>query len=306
MKFSFTYPMVSRPYDPAFVGKPAVTRIARAAELAGFDAIAFTEHPIPTQRWLDHGGHDAFEPFAALAFCAAITDRIELLTNISVLPYRNPFHLAKAVATVDVLSGGRMILGTGVGYQKGEYKALGVDFDERNALFDEAIEVMKLAWTTDDLTYEGLHFTALGNTADPKPVRKPHPPIWIGGNSKLARRRVARAAQCWNPFPAPRVMATTARTVALETIDDLAALLDDLWIEVEKAGRDDRPDVAFVCAKGGSPGDDAFEPDAHLGGLAELEALGVTWVGVGMPGDSVDATVEALERYGADVIAQQR
>ena len=306
MKFSFTYPLVSRPYDPAFVGKAAVIEIAQAAERSGFDAIAFTEHPIPTQRWLDHGGHDAFEPFAALAFCAAVTDRIELLTNISVLPYRNPFHLAKAVATVDVLSEGRMILGTGVGYQKGEYKALGVDFAERNALFDEAIEVMKLAWTTDDVTYEGLHFTALGNTADPKPVRTPHPPIWIGGNSKLARRRAAHQAQGWSPFPAPRVMAQTSRTVALETLDDLAELLDDLWAEVDKSGRTDPLDVAFSCAAGGAPGSDDFDVDAHLEGLDALAALGVTWVGVGVPGDSVAHTIETLERYGEQIISVQR
>ena len=92
------------------------------------------------------------------------------MTNIAVLPYRNPFVLAKAAATVAVLSDGRLILGTGTGYQKAEYRALGADFDERNDRFDEAVEALIAAWTIDDLAFEGRRFTAVGNTARPRPV----------------------------------------------------------------------------------------------------------------------------------------
>ena len=140
MKFSITYPLVTHPYDPELLEKASVIRFAQAAEAAGFDAIGFTDHPAPSQKWLDGGGHDALDPFVALAFCAAVTERIQLMPHIAVLPYRNPFVLAKAITTVDVLSGGRFILGTAAGYLRSEYSALGVEFEERNDLFDEALD----------------------------------------------------------------------------------------------------------------------------------------------------------------------
>ena len=103
---------------------------------------ALTEHPIPGANWLAHGGHQTLDPFVGLAFAAAVTERIRLLTHLSVVPYRNPFLLAKSAATLDRCSKGRFILGIGTGYHKTEFFALGVDFDERNALFDEALEVL--------------------------------------------------------------------------------------------------------------------------------------------------------------------
>ena len=129
MKHWITYPLIRHPYDPAFVTKDAVVRFARTAEAAGFDGIGFTDHPAPSHRWLQAGGHDALDPFAALAFIAAVTDRLLLIPNIVVLPYRNPFIVAKAIATIDALSGGRFVLATATGYQRGEYRALGVDFE---------------------------------------------------------------------------------------------------------------------------------------------------------------------------------
>ena len=304
MKYWVTYPLVSHPYNEELLTKDALTAFATTAERVGFDGIGFTDHPAPTHRWLQAGGHDALDPFAALAFVAAVTDRIRLIPNIVVLPYRNPFLVAKAVATIDVLSGGRFTLATATGYLKAEYKALGVDFDERNDLFDEAIEVLRGVWTTDDYTFEGRHFTALGQTSNPKPGRVP---LWIGGNAKLSRRRVATVGDGWCPFPAPRQLAATAKTPALETPDDLAEMLDYLWRHVDDAGRDPATvDVAFGSPAGGPPGDDGFDGDAHRGGLAELAALGVTWAGVNVPGDSLAHALETLERYGERVIAPSR
>ncbi len=300
MRHWVTYPMVTHPYDPAFATKDAVTRFARTAEAAGFDGMGFTDHPAPSDRWLRSGGHDALDPFAALAFVAAVTDRLLLIPNIVVLPYRNPFLVAKAVATIDALSGGRFVLSTAVGYQRSEYRALGVDFDERNDLFDEALEVLRGIWTTDDFAYEGRHFTAKGQTANPKPQKAP---IWIGGNSQKARRRAATVADGWNPFPAPKSMAATTKTVALETLEDLAPLLDDLWRRVDEAGRDRAEiDVSFSNLAGGAPGSGDFDPDAALAGVADLEALGVTWTSTGVPGDSVEHALEALEHYGEQII----
>lgn len=301
MKHWVTYPLVTHPYDPAFVTKDAITRFARAAEEAGFAGIGFTDHPAPSDRWLKAGGHDALDPFAALAFVAAVTDRLLLIPNIVVLPYRNPFLVAKSVATIDALSGGRFVLSTAVGYQRSEYRALGVDYDERNDLFDEAIRVLADIWTTDDLSFQGKHFEAKGQTVDPKPARVP---IWIGGNSQLSRRRVAEVGHGWNPFPAPRNLAATTKTVPLESVEDLAPLLDDLWRRVDDAGRD-RSEIDVSCANfdRADPGTAQFQADHSLQGIAELADLGVTWTSTNVPGDSVDHAIEALEQYGKQVIA---
>jgi probable F420-dependent oxidoreductase len=300
VKHWVTYPLIAHPYDPAFVSHDALVRFARTAEAAGFDGIGFTDHPVPSHKWLQAGGHDALDPFAALAFVAAVTERLLLIPNILVLPYRNPFLVAKSVATIDALSGGRFVLATAVGYQRAEYRALGVDFEERNGLFDESLEVLRGIWGADDFAYEGRHFTAKGQTANPKPTRVP---IWIGGNSQLARRRVAEAGDGWNPFPAPATLARTAKTPILETTEDLARMLDDLWRRVDDAGRDPATiDVAFGTRAGGSLGSSRFDADAHRAGLEELAALGVTWNGVGAPGDSLDHSLEALEQYGEQVI----
>jgi len=307
MKFTITYPLVSHPCHPAFLEKANLVRFACAAEAAGFDALGFTDHPAPSQKWLEHGGHDALDPFAALAFCAAVTDRIRLMPHVVVLPYRNPFVLAKAIATVDVLSGGRFILGAAAGYLRSEYAALGVDFDERNELFDEAIEVLRGVWSTDGFSHRGRHFLARGQTASPKPLQKPHPPIWIGGNSRLARKRVARYGQGWMPFAAPAALARTTRTPALETLDDLGRYLDDLWRLLDEAGRERSGiDVHFHNERGGAPGGRDFRPEAFLEGLDALAELGVTWCGIAIPGDSLERALDALARFGETVIAPLR
>ena len=234
MNYWVTYPLTMHPYNPEFTTKAGLTRFCQVAEAAGFAGIGFTDHPAPTHKWLHAGGHDALDPFTALSFCAAVTDRMRLIPNILVLPYRNPFLVAKAAATLDALSDGRFTLAVATGYMRGEYKALGVDFEQRNALFDEAIEVIRGIWSEDEFAHEGSTFSAKGQTANPKPT--PHPPIWIGGNSRLSRQRVARYGDGWSPFPAPRALASTAKTRPLETVDDLRPMLDELWQFMEEAG----------------------------------------------------------------------
>jgi probable F420-dependent oxidoreductase len=301
MQHWFTYPLISHPANPAFLSRDGLVRIARAAEAAGFDGIGFTDHPAPSHKWLTGGGHDALDPFIALAVVAASTERLRLIPNIVVLPYRNPFVVAKAAATLDAVSGGRFVLSVATGYLRSEYRALGVDFDDRNARFDEALEVLRGVWSEDEFGFEGSDFTAVGVTANPKPA---HIPIWIGGNSPLTRRRVAAHGDGWNPFPAPPWLAKTARTVPLGGLDDLAPMLEHLWDQVEAAGRRrDEIDVAFTTglSDAGSP---EFAPEAHLEALDRLAALGVTWSSTSVPDTSVDAAVEALERYGTEVISR--
>jgi probable F420-dependent oxidoreductase len=285
---------------PELVTGAALVRFAQAAEDAGFRGISFTDHPAPSQKWLTAGGHDALDPFAALAYVAAATSEVRLIPQVVVLPYRNPFIVAKAAATLDALSGGRFVLSVATGYLRSEYRALGVDFERRNELFDEALEVLRGVWATDDFHYEGSGFVAGGVSANPKPA---HVPIWVGGNSARARRRVARFGDGWNPFPASPQLAQTARTVPLETFDDLAPLPDDLWRNVEAEGRDLATiDVQFSTNLPG-PGSPAFTAAAHLDALAEMAALGVTWNSVTVPGDSLAQAIDAIEQYGTEVIA---
>lgn len=306
MRFAITHPMHSHPYNPEMVTGSGIAQVAIAAERAGFDGFGFTDHPAPTQRWLDAGGHDALDPFVAMGFAAAHTTTLRLIPNIVVLPYRNPFIVAKAGATLDLISQGRFILAVGVGYLKREFAALGVDFDDRAALFEESLHVIRDIWTTDDLTVEGTHFTATGITAHPRPVSRPHPPIWVGGNTAAARSRVAKYAQGWCPFRAPAALAQTARTAALETTEHLKAGVEDLRRRLDDAGRDPGEiDVTFTNDAGGSPGAADFNADEFLAGAAELERAGVTWIQVTVPGDSLAHAVDTIHSFGRDVIAQQ-
>jgi probable F420-dependent oxidoreductase len=303
VKFTITHPMHTHPYNPELVTGAGVGAVAAAAEAAGFHGFGFTDHPAPTQRWLDSGGHDSLDPFVAMGFAAARTTTLRLIPNVVVLPYRNPFVVAKAGATLDLLSEGRFTLAVGVGYLKREFIALGVDFDERGALFEEALQVIRDVWTADDVSFAGRHFTATGITAHPRPTSRPHPPIWIGGNTAAARRRVVEHGDGWCPFPAPAVLAQTARTAAMDSLEALGAALDDLKRRCDTADRDPSTlDVTFTNARGGSPADDSFNADEFLTGVEELAALGVTWTQVQLPGDSLAHALEAIERFGTLVI----
>jgi len=198
MKFMYQYPELTGSGGDMLDAGP-VGEVAVAVESSGWSGFAFTEHPAPGANWLEAGGHQTLDPFPALAYVAAVTSRVRLLTYLAVVPYRNPLLLAKSAATVDKLSGGRFILGTGTGYLKSEFFALGVDFEERNALFDEALEVMPLHWKGDRFSFSGRHFQVRDAIARPRPVQDPIP-IWIGGNAKITLRRVAERVQGWMPL----------------------------------------------------------------------------------------------------------
>jgi len=267
----------------------AVAAMARAAEAAGFDACFVTDHPVPGDRWLAAGGHHSLDPFVALSFAAAATTRLRLHTNVLVLPYRNPFLAAKAVATLDALSGGRVTLGVATGYLEPEFRALGVDPAERNELSDEALVAMKRIWTEEGVSMRGLHFEATGNTALPRPVQRPHPPLWVGGNAKRAIRRAIEHGQGWLPFPVPERVARHLKTAPLATPADLEARLAYAREHAEAVRRTEPLDVAFVPwsfqlpAAGGADAGRALDWGRVREETAELEALGVTWLVLNVP-----------------------
>jgi probable F420-dependent oxidoreductase len=305
LRFTFTHPMHSHPYNPEVASGQGIVDLAVAAEKAGFDGFGFTDHPAPSHRWLENGGHDALDPFVAMSFAAAHTTNLRLIPNILVLPYRNPFVVAKAAASLDLLSEGRFTLAVGVGYLKKEFTALGIDFEQRAALFDESLAAIRAIWTTDDLRFEGRNFTAGGITAHPRPATEPYPPIWIGGNTAAARRRVAEHGDGWCPFQAPAGLAQTARTAALESLEQLTEGIADLRRRLEAADRDPyEVDIAFSPFLPGGPGDDDFNADAYLDELQKLAETGVTWVQVIIPGDSMSHALEAVDRFRSTVIEQ--
>ena len=302
MKIALGLPFLECPPNPAFLSGGAIGSLGRAAEDAGFAAVYLPEHPAPSQRWRVAGGHDALDPFVGLSFVAAATSRLRLLTYLVVLPYRNPFLLAKSVASLDVLSGGRVELGLGAGYQKGEFHALGVDFEERNRLFDEALEVLPLAWSGEPVEYQGLHFAARDTACHPRPAQHPHPPLWLGGNSKLTRRRVVEHRTGWMPMPNSAATAATLRSPVLETMDQLADMLTDCKEYADGVGLPGPTEIMYVLpgmAAGAGAG--TFAPQLEL--ARQARDLGVTWLAVGGHATSLDDMLRLTDRFQSAVIA---
>ncbi|MGD9701232.1 MAG: LLM class F420-dependent oxidoreductase [Acidimicrobiia bacterium] len=278
MQFIFQYPdfhgIDGDMLDAGPVGELAVT-----AERAGWKGFAFTEHPAPSAKWLVTGGHQSLDPFVALSHVAAVTTELKLLTYLAVLPYRNPAASAKSAATVDKLSNGRFILGVGTGYLKAEYFALGVDFDERNVLFDEALDVLPLHWSGEPFDYDGSHFSCRGIIGRPRPVQQPIP-IWIGGNAKLTLRRVAERAQGWMPLTGPAGMFSTVRSPEVSSTDDIVERLQMLK---DLAGDRFAALDITIAYTDRSVYDLASDVERHRDALGALRELGATWVVVPGP-----------------------
>ena len=303
MRFTVQLPTERVDRGEEFLSAAAVAEMARAAEAAGFAACFVTDHPMPGDRWLASGGHHTLDPFVALSFAAAATSTLRLHTHVLVLPYRNPFLVAKAAASLDVLSGGRLILGVASGYLESEFAALGVDFAERNELCDEAIPALRRAWGESGVALAGRHFSATGNTALPRPLQKPHPPIWVGGNSRRAIRRAVELGDGWLPFPAPPRLAGHIRTAALTSLDDLSEGLAFARQHARAIGRSQPLDVCFVPFGFELFAREPVDPGRFRARVAELEAMGVSWLAINVPCDSRAEYCEKLARLGAEYLA---
>ncbi len=179
----------------------ALVGLASRAEELGFDSVWVHDHVFNVGHVFDRiGGKPYYEPLTLLSFVAARTRRVRLGTSVLVLPYHNPIRLAKTAATLDVLSGGRLILGVGVGLIEKEIRAMGSPFAERGAFTDEAIAVMRSLWTEDEPSFDGKYHRFAGMKFSPKPLQKPSIPVVIGGVSGAAIRRAARVGDGWQPL----------------------------------------------------------------------------------------------------------
>ena len=193
MKLGICLPHYGRPIE---VGR--LLDVARRAEVRGLDSIWVTDHVI-VPRELPIIYRDAMlDPLAMLPWLAAVTERISIGTSVIILPYRSPLPVAKLLASVDVLSGGRLIFGAGIGWMEQEFAALGVPIRERASRTDEALALIERVWTDEHPELETRRYRLHGVTASPLPLQKPRPPIWIGGGADGAFRRVARHGDGWH------------------------------------------------------------------------------------------------------------
>jgi probable F420-dependent oxidoreductase len=299
IKFSLGIPLGV--IEPAgdFQSQEAAAQMGRALESAGTAACYVTDHPAPLATWLHAHGHDATDPFTSLSFVAAATRTLRLHTNVIVLPYRNPFITAKAAATLQVFSGGRLILGVGAGYQQGEFEALGVDFARRDVLTEEALETMRLAWSGGVVVKQGRNFKASGN--EPRPVPRPHPTIWIGGGSDRAVERAARWGEGWSPFFSAPTLSPNNRALAIQSVEHLGEkikLLNELRARLGKSGRFD------ICIGPRVPIKSLDRPQAerYIEAVHQLGETGVNWITTDLPHPNRTAYLEAVQWFGQEII----
>lgn len=193
MQFGIHLPQVGRK-----ASADAITRAARQAEDLGFDSAWVNDHLAVPRDAPYPPSPSFFEPLITLTWAAAATSRIGLGTSVLVLPLRHPVHLAKEIATLDLLSGGRVVIGAGVGWLEGEFEALGVPYAKRGAWSDEAIAILRACWTEDPLKFEAATVPAKLTDIRTQPQPGRHIPIWIGGVSPAALRRAVRLGDGWH------------------------------------------------------------------------------------------------------------
>ncbi|WP_367637136.1 TIGR03619 family F420-dependent LLM class oxidoreductase [Mycobacterium colombiense] len=282
-----------------------MARVGLQAEECGFSAIALSDHPAPSAKWHRNGGHDTVDPAVALAYLAAVTVDVRLMTNLYVLPFRNPYLTAKALTTLDVVSGGRLIAGVGAGYLRSEFSALGRSFDERAGKFDESLDALVRIWTNPVEPVTGGDFAATGPMQLDPPLQRPHPPLWIGGNSNAALRRVVRYGQGWSPVVAPPALASSIRTAPIEGREDFGRAAERLRDRLESAGRDpDAVDIQIPVQVVDFRQSGAVAQ--LLDELGEMQAHGATWAIVHVDASSVEGAVDYLNTFADNIIRARR
>jgi len=193
---------LTQPWEAEVTGADQ-TRMARCADEWGYDMIAIPEHFIIPNEHLELSGPHYLQSTVAQAYLAGATQRIRLNSCITVLPLQHPVVMAKALATADWMSSGRMMVTFGVGWLESEFDMLGVPFKERGRIADEYLAAIKELWTSDNPSFSGKYVSFENVGFEPKPVQKPHLPIWIGGDVDAALRRAAKYASGWWCFLTP-------------------------------------------------------------------------------------------------------
>jgi probable F420-dependent oxidoreductase len=302
MKLAVEFPSVSYREGPE-----GVVRLARALEEIGYDHIDMFDHVVMGHP-IDGRPPGPYNPampileaLMTLSYIAGVTTRVTLGTEVLVLPQRHPTLVAKQVSTLDTLSGGRVRLGVGVGWQESEYEALGEDFHTRGARMDEAIRLLRAWWGEPRVDFDGKHYQITAMAMEPKPPQGRAVPIWIGGSSEAALRRVGQLGDGWL---GNRINDATDARRAFETIRRHA----------EAAGRD--PGAIGLQSMVAPPPRDAegkrfyAEPDRVVARVAALHAMGFQWATLNATAifqsgaRSVAAMIDALATLHAKIRAE--
>ena len=178
----------------------ALARWAGLAETVGYHFMMLGDHVTITSDVQGRYPAPFYDPFTTLAWLAGLTRRVELGFTVIVLPYRHPLETARMAATLDRISGGRLIFGIGVGWARQEFEVLGLPFEKRGAMTDDYIGALKAAWTQDVASYQGRFVSFKDIYTAPRPLQRPHPPIWVGGSSEAALRRTVLHGNAWHPI----------------------------------------------------------------------------------------------------------
>ena len=297
--------------------------IAQRAEALGFDSIALGDHILVPKSidsdypYTEDGAFpgsasgQAMEQITALAYMAGCTSSIRLATSVLIVPHRNPLVAAKALATLDVLSGGRLIVGVGVGWCREEFEAVGCEpFDERGAVTDEYIRAFKELWTSDDPTFEGQYVSFSDIWFLPKPVQKPHPPFWVGGESRPAIRRAATLCDGWYPIG-------NNPAFPVGTPEALENSIGRLHRTAERAGRNpDEIQIIYRSHDYRITGTDTGADRARFtgsgeqiaGDIRQYEEMGVSYLVLDIARLSADGNLEEtlghLEDFTTQVVAR--
>ena len=296
MKIGFMLPM----FGPMATHENMIN-MAQLAEERGFESVWAPDHVImPTK--IDtyypynksgtyiadpKGAH--LEPFTSLSFIAGCTHRVRLGFTVIVAPYRNPIVTGKMMASLDVLSNGRLIVGAGAGWLKEEFDALEVPFGERGRRMDEGIELMKLLWTQDRVDFSGDFYRVDGMAMEPKPLQKPHPPLWFGGTTAPVFRRVVEHGTGWLSRP-------------VQTMDEIAASFQEIRRLATQADRDPG-ELRMQVSVALGPQEPTDEVIARASGFAAVGATDVSFFTSYMAGiETVGDHVAQLERAMTDVV----
>jgi len=308
------------PTRGALASPANIARIAVEGEAMGYDYLTLSDHIVipdaiearypysETGEYPSRGRGDWYEQLTTAAYIAAKTSRLRLVTSVMVVPYRPAVLTAKVLATVDLLSNGRLVVGCGAGWLKEEFEAVGTPpFAERGAVTDEYLAAFRALWTQEKPRFEGRYVRFADIVFAPKPVQKPHPPIWIGGESGPALRRVARLGDGWYPIG-------TNPQHRLDSLTRFRAGIARMRALVAEAGREPSSvAVAYRVASYGSalaPKTEQGErrlfsgaPADIAGDLREFRALGVAAIDFAFGGETVDVTIANMKRFRDEVLA---
>ena len=295
MKFGVCIPHYGRPIEAN-----SLTEMAVKAEEMGFDSVWVTDHIIVPDALPDRPPeivyrHDMLEPITLLAHLGAVTERVNIGTSVIILPYRNPVILAKAIATADLLSSGRVIFGAAVGWMEGEFAALNADFKDRGLVSDEYLRLLRELWTNPRPTFDGVNFRFSDVTFSPMPVQKPHPPIWIGGRSRAGARRAARYGDYWHPVQIPA--------------DEVKAKAVYMQEYCQRIGRETPPQLSFRCnlriedrKVTGDRGALQGTVEDIIGDVADYAGAGVSHIIMEIPGESFNDKFRNMERFQEEIV----